>query len=227
MKDAVFDMETMVARLDPDTGALNPPAPSAAAEIDEDDSMGVTRAISISGRGDRATRAEWNPEAPGTIKNETVIWQESTWSARSAVTRVQAWLAQGNNRRSVILLLIVLSLTGVLLLTLKPKAPRGPSVSLMQSAAAEGLPPTQPEAENPSRETAPSVSFLAAEEILTISPHSEEESSLRLKDAVDALTEGRIDDALQAYRALSAAHPDDPSLALTVQILGGEKGDSR
>ncbi len=50
----------------------------------------------------------------------------------------------------------------------------------------------------------------------------------RLRDAADALLEGRLDEALVHYRALAAASPEDPSFALAVKILvRGREGASK
>ena len=227
MKEAVFEIETVMVRLDPESGELMTSNGEHVVEIDEDDSMGVTRALSVKKSAAHATPDRSNLELDGIVKNETLLWQEpSPWPIRSALSRVQAWLGRGNNRRSVILLMIEISLAAVLLLTLKSKAPRQ-SVSLMQSAAAEDRPVPKQENAESSPFAAPSVSFLSSKEISTVSPLSEDESAVRLKDAVDALTQGRLDEALTVYRELSAAHPDNASFALTVQILGGEKGGPR
>ncbi len=53
-------------------------------------------------------------------------------------------------------------------------------------------------------------------------------SGIRLKEAADALIEGRLDEALYLYQQLETAFPNDPSYPLAVHILlKSENGRSR
>ena len=48
-----------------------------------------------------------------------------------------------------------------------------------------------------------------------------------LRDAADALVEGRLNDALEVYQKLMLAFPEDESFALAVEILSRRRGVDR
>lgn len=168
---------------------------------------------------------------------ETVLWKEApVLSPRIWFQRGIAWAAKTHYRR---LLLPALSAATVLLsVVFIFRESNDPVFDLMQSAAAETRPPVEPnkantfkhnetvfvlKANNPAGDHAATNATVEG----PISNIPLEESPIRLKDAVDALTAGRIDEAVPLYIRLAEKFPQDPSIRLVLQILESKRERKR
>ncbi len=166
--------------------------------------------------------------------DQTVVWKEPPRHSVSAMLkRATTHFEDSKNRRRFILL--VIAVTILLFVIFSRRKVNGSGFEMMQSAAAEAVPSVGPGAKDANQRalgdsfrTAVSgpvetgVSVQETDDTEQLEP-SAASIDARLKDAVDDLVNGRIGDAVEQYSALFEAHPNDPSLALVLQILKSDE----
>jgi hypothetical protein len=178
----------------------------------------------------RRRSAEFVPEAGLRKTGESTLpWKErSALDLSSIVKRIRHRLSWLPGSRlvlvgSLVLFLVLVALLGCLFLGLPLHGAAPPAGALLPTVDSGSSAPEprsgagSPEAGEPRepKEMAGSGSLGSGEEQGDQSGFGQ----VRLRDAADAIAEGRLHQALSLYRQLAAREPQDPSYLLSVRIL--------